>query len=81
MASTENSWRGQDQLLNIVVQAERPELAEEKVWLSIFFLGRFFGGKPDLPSGYVNSLRTWSHDHRNSGFTDLPIENGGSFHG
>ena len=55
MASTENSWRGQDQLLNIVVQAERPELAEEKVGCRAIqpFWGRFFWGKPDLPSGYL----------------------------
>ena len=34
---------------------------------------------PSIPSGYdCHGLRTWSHDHRNSGFTQL--ENGGSFH-
>jgi hypothetical protein len=55
MASTENSWRGQDQLLNIVVQAERPELAEEKVGLSIFFWDDFFGENLIYPLVMTNS--------------------------
>ena len=39
-AERNRGWSVQDQLLNIVVQAERPELAEEKVRRKLFFLGK-----------------------------------------
>ena len=56
MASTSiNSQRGQDQLLNIVVQAERPELAEEKVGWSSLFGDDFLGENLIYPLVMTNS--------------------------